>query len=203
MKKYNLSYVLVGLAVMVLVVGFAATREQQALADKLVRLHVVANSNTDGDQWMKLQVRDAVLEVTTPLLTQCENPVEELAAHLEDLKQVANETLTQLGSSDSANVTLEAELFPTRTYDSFALPAGTYTSLRVTIGAGDGENWWCVVYPSLCLSASMAELETAADVAGFSTGEVALITEQTPQYRLEFKSLEMLNRLKSVTKWFG
>ncbi len=192
MKKYNVSYVLTGLALVVLVMGYALTREQQSLADKLVRLHVVANSDTDYDQTIKLQVRDAVLDVTNTL-----QPTE-LEGNLSTIQQAANDTLTALHCPPSATVTLEKELFPTREYDTFTLPAGTYTSLRVTIGAGAGHNWWCVVYPSLCLPATVADLEIAAVQAGLTQGEIALITEQEPTYELKFQTLEWLESIQAV-----
>lgn len=194
MKKYNLSYICVGLSLAILVVGFALTREQQALADKLVRLHVVANSDSDYDQAVKLAVRDVILEAAEPLVDSG-NPVDDLSRHLTDLEQVANEKLAGLGSENQATVTLERELFPTRAYDTFTLPAGAYTSLRVTIGAGDGHNWWCVVYPALCLPATVEELEVAALDAGLSQGEIALITGQEVGYQLKFKSLEWLEEI--------
>ncbi|MFI3312381.1 MAG: stage II sporulation protein R [Eubacteriales bacterium] len=192
MKNHSISYILVGLALVVLVTGYTLTREQQALADKLVRLHVVANSDTDLDQSVKLQVRDAVLEVTATL-----EPTE-LEANLATIQTVANETLSNLEQTDRAVVTLERELFPTRDYDTFTLPAGTYTSLRVTIGEGTGHNWWCVVYPSLCLPATTAELTETAMEAGLTQGEIALITEQEPTYELKFKSLEWLETIQAV-----
>ncbi len=195
MKKYNLSYFLMGLSLVILVTGYALTREQQTLADKLVRLHVVANSDNDNDQAVKLQVRDAVLELAEPLVASSD-PVGNLSSHLTDLEQIANETLETAGSEHRATVTLEKELFPTREYDTFTLPAGTYTSLRVTIGAGEGHNWWCVVYPSLCMPATVEDLEVAALEAGLTGGEIALITEQETGYQLKFKSLEWLEALQ-------
>lgn len=201
MKKQNFSYFLTGLALVMLFTGYALSCEQQALADKLVRLHVVANSDTEVDQSVKLQVRDAVLEMAQPMV-ESENPVENLSSHLADLEWTANEMLEAVGSEDCAIVTLEKELFPTREYDTFTLPAGTYTSLRVTIGAGEGHNWWCVVYPSLCMPATVEDLEVAALEAGLTDGEIALITEQETGYQLKFKSLEWLEYLKERMETF-
>ena len=90
------------------------------------------------------------------------------------------------------------ELFPTREYETFSLPAGTYTALRVTIGSGQGHNWWCVVFPSICVSASTEEFEEAAQTAGLTDGEIQLITESSEGYELKFKSMELVQKLKNL-----
>ena len=118
-----------------------------------------------------------------------------LAAALPEIAEAANDCLRRLGSADRAAVTLGRELFPTREYETFALPAGVYTSLRVTIGSGEGRNWWCVVFPSLCLSASAEDFAEAAQAAGLTEGEIRLITEEDGGYQLKFQSMELLQRL--------
>ena len=84
-----------------------------------------------------------------------------------------------------------------RLYENFSLPAGVYTALRVTIGEGEGQNWWCVAFPSICFRATTADLEAAAVSAGFTGEEIALITEANEGYVLKFKLLELLDRLKA------
>ena len=170
----------------------ALQQEQQMLADKLIRLHVVAHSDGKEDQAVKLQVRDAVLAVTEPLSSQ-----EEFASALPEIQKAAEDCLEALGSSHPVKVTLGKERFPTRYYDTFALPAGVYPSLRVTIGDGAGKNWWCVAFPSICFRATAEELEQAAMTAGFTSEEVKLITEDSDEYVLKFKVLELLGELKS------
>ena len=98
---------------------------------------------------------------------------------------------------DPVQVTMGQERFPTRYYDSFALPAGVYTSLRVTIGDGAGKNWWCVAFPSLCLRAA-SDLEEAAAAAGFTEEEIELITGEENGYILKFRILELLEQLKEA-----
>lgn len=198
MKKWN--YVL--LLTLLLTAGTlflaaAMQQEQQILADKLVRLHVVANSDTDADQAEKLEVRDAVLAVTEPLVRQANDPRQSLSEALPEIQAAAEACLRAKGSDRPVSVTLGKERFPTRCYDNFALPAGVYPSLRVTIGAGEGRNWWCVAFPSVCFCATAEELETAAVSAGFTREEVRLITEDGQDYVLKFKVLELLNELKS------
>ncbi len=194
MKKRILSSTLLILSALVLLSGFALTAEQRALSEKLVRLHVVASSDSAEDQALKLTVRDAVLAETSPLLDVTDDPVGALRASLPRIEAAANQTLANAGNTNRAKVTLERELFPTRDYDTFSLPAGSYTALRVTIGEGRGHNWWCVVYPALCLSASADELETAAQAAGLTDGEVRLITGGPENYVLKFKALELVEQ---------
>lgn len=200
MIKRIFSTILLFASALVLLTGYALTAEQRALADKLVRLHVVANSDREDDQAVKLRVRDAVLAETRRLLNDTTDPVAALRTGLPSIEEAANRTLTEAGKPERASVSLGPELFPTREYETFALPAGRYTALRVTIGEGKGHNWWCVVYPALCMSASAGDLETAAQVAGLSEGEIALITGETEGYTLKFKALEWLEQIED---WFS
>ena len=140
MRKRIFSTILLLTSALVLLTGYALTAEQRALADKLVRLHVVANSDSETDQTVKLQVRDAVLEEARRILADGEDPIPVLRAGLADIERTANEALSKAGSGDRAAVSLESELFPTREYETFSLPAGRYTALRVTIGEGRGRN---------------------------------------------------------------
>ena len=172
-------------------------QEQQTLAGKLIRLHVVANSDSKEDQLLKLQVRDAVLAVTAAVDAQSGDPEENLKQLLPRIKQAAEECLRRQGNNDPVGVSFGDEVFPTRYYENFALPAGVYRSLRVTIGEGQGHNWWCVVFPSICFRATAAELEEAAQVAGLTEGEIRLITEEPDGYQLKFKSLELLQKIKT------
>ena len=168
----------------------ALQQEQRELSEKLIRLHVVANSDSQEDQAIKLQVRDAVLAAADGLEEG------QLEPALPEIQQAAEVCLRQLGREETVTVSLGMERFPTRMYDSFSLPAGTYRALRVTIGEGAGKNWWCVVFPSLCFRATAAELEEAAVSAGFTTDAVRLITGDGEGYILKFKVLEWLAQVK-------
>lgn len=168
----------------------ALQQQQNTLSEKMVRLHVVANSDTEKDQQLKLKVRDAILTVTEGV-----SSVEDIRKILPQVEQAARKCLERNGSADTISVVLQKENFPTRNYSTFSLPAGTYTALRVTIGAGEGHNWWCVAFPSICLRAA-SDLEEAAVTAGFTEGEVKLITEDNDGYVLKFKALELLQQLK-------
>ena len=171
---------------------------QQQLAQKLIRLHVVANSDTAEDQRVKLLVRDAVLWAAADALEEETDPEEALQNGLPAIEQAANETLSRLGSGDTAKVSLRRELFPTRDYETFRLPAGVYRTLRVTIGTGEGHNWWCVVFPALCLPANAEDFEAVCEAAGFTEGEISVLTEETGEIEVEFKTLELLGKLKKI-----
>ena len=170
--------------------------EQQRLSGKLIRLHVVANSDSAHDQAVKLEVRDAVIAAAKTLLDGADDPRAALEGQLDVIAQAAETRLCELGENLPVTVRLGKERFPTREYDTFALPAGVYEALRVSIGAADGHNWWCVVFPSLCLTSSMDELELAAQTAGFSDEEIRFITGEESGFVLKFRVLELLQRLK-------
>lgn len=164
--------------------------EQRSLSGKLIRLHVIGASDSQEDQSAKLLVRDAVLQVLSEQRWQSRDEAEaSLRGLLPQLCRVGEDALQQLDSQQSVTAELTYEDYPTRDYGSFRLPAGEYLSLRVMIGEGEGKNWWCVVYPALCLHASVGA--TAAS-AGFTAGEVALITEDSPQVMVRFRLLELL-----------
>ena len=171
---------------------------QQDLAEKTLRLHVVANSDSEEDQAQKLRVRDAVLGKVSDLTAGCADAKaagELLRTHLDEIQASALEQLAAEGSDYSVEVSLGREVFQTRYYDTFTLPAGTYPALRVNIGAAQGKNWWCVVFPSLCTAATAELVEEYAEVGGFNSEETNLITGGEEEYRLRFKSFEWLQSL--------
>lgn len=197
MKKRMFSLIFVSaLALGLLSCAYLQTQQRQ-LAEKLVRLHVVANSDSPSDQAVKLRVRDAVLAAAEPY-AKGPNAEESLEENLAALERAAAEMLRTLGRNEAVTVTLQNERFPTRDYQTFSLPAGVYRTLRVTIGAGEGHNWWCVVFPTLCTAASLDEFETAAASGGFTDGELRLITGADEGYVLKFKTLEWLEKLKAL-----
>lgn len=181
-----------------LTAGVWASATEAALADRVLRLHVVANSDSDADQARKLLVRDAVLARATLLLDGAagrQDAEAALAPHLDELAQAGAVALARTGNHDPVRVELDGQWFPTREYDGFSLPAGQYRALRVTIGAGAGRNWWCVVFPPLCLaSVSEQSVETAAEGV-LSEDQVALITGQDGGYVLKFRLVEWWQEL--------
>ena len=182
----------------VLTAGVWAGASEAALADRVLRLHVVANSDSQGDQARKLLVRDAVLARADQLLEGVSDRAgaeAALAPHLDELAQAGADALARTGTPDPVRVTLEDQWFPTREYGDFSLPAGQYRALRVTIGAGEGRNWWCVVFPPLCLaSVSEESLETAAEGV-LREDQIALITGRDGGYVLKFRLIEWWQEL--------
>lgn len=175
-------------------------QRQMALADKLVRLHVIANSDSPSDQRLKLAVRDAVLEQVDSATAHCANKEQTLRVlerELPALQRTAQNTLRQLGCDDAVQVSLTQERFPTRYYETFTLPAGQYTSLRVELGQAQGRNWWCVAFPTLCTAAQLEDMRAIAVGYGFSQEEVAMIT-QAEEYQIDFKILELLEKLRNL-----
>ena len=165
------------------------------LSDGLVRLHVIAASDSEADQAVKLRVRDAVLALVTPALedaADAREAGERLRSLLPEL-----EALSSAVSGMSAHGELGREYYPTREYDTFSLPAGMYTSLRITLGEGRGRNWWCVVYPPLCT----ASAEEVRQTSVLSEDDAAIITEDGGEYVIKFKLLEWWGQLSA--RWEG
>lgn len=175
-------------------------RDRADLGDKLIRLHVVANSDSQADQVVKLEVRDAIiqyLQEDVAALTDMRAAKAYLQTNLPAIEQVANEALAAAGKTMTAAVSLCKERFDVRHYDSFSLPAGVYESLRVTIGEGKGRNWWCVVFPSLCYSAAGEEFEELAVGAGFSEELVSSMEGKNP-IEIRFFLLDLLGKLENI-----
>ena len=191
--------VLMVAAALVLMSGALALQTQDQLADKVVRLHVLANSDSEEDQALKLRVRDRVLERATELLEQSADRQEAealLRGNLLELENLAAEEIAAAGYDYPVTAALTDTTFPTREYDGFTLPAGEYLALRIVIGEGAGQNWWCVVFPPLCTTAS-ADVPASALAAGLTQEDVNLITEE-PGYVLKFKTVELWERLRAA-----
>ena len=168
--------------------------EAASLSEKVLRLHVRASDDTPAAQGRKLLVRDALAGRLTPLLSGCEDREEaarRTEAALPELRRAAEEALALLGEPETVTLSLRRELFPERSYPGISLPAGSYLALRADLGAGAGQNWWCVVWPPLCLAASEEEGEEAMDV--FSPEEQRILTASG--VRLRLRLLDWLKRL--------
>ncbi len=174
-----------------------AVRDAQLLQDEIIRLHVVANSDSQENQELKLQVRDGVLDYLGDHMEHIRSKVDAhafLEEHLEEITEAANRVIAAAGLSEKVRVTLTEEEFDTRNYDSFSLPAGIYDSLRIVIGEGEGHNWWCVVFPRLCLPQDSFEVEAAG--AGFSDGLTGTL-QQEQGYQVRFWLLDCIGRLRN------
>ena len=145
--------------------------DRQTLNQGLIRFHVVANSDSAEDQSIKLKVRDTVLgsiQADLRQISHIEDAKKYLQENLPKLQNLVDNTLDELGFEGTSSITLCKEAFDIRQYDTFALPAGIYDSLRIVIGAGEGKNWWCVSFPTLCIPATSSGFAAAAVSAGFS-----------------------------------
>ena len=157
MAKKWIGYIGVGsLMCAALGCGILYTRQarlQQTISDKVLRFHVLANSDSEADQNLKLAVRDAVGSFMQEKLTDVENLEEcELVVRqsLGEIEEAAAETIAENGYDYDVTAELEHTSFPVKNYGSYTFPAGDYEALRIVIGEGNGHNWWCVLYPNLC-----------------------------------------------------
>ena len=177
--------------------SIGVVRDKQELRKNLIRLHVVAASDSESDQALKLQVRDAVISALQDdirNLTDAKQAKAYLQDNLPKIEALANHVLLENGSSDKTTVSLQQEAFATRYYDTFTLPAGVYNALRIVIGDGQGKNWWCVVFPSLCLPAASETFADTATGAGFPETLNCVLTGET-RYELRFAVLDALGEL--------
>lgn len=195
-------------AVTLAAIGFliASLREELRTTDpvyaSVFRLHIRANSNSPEDQATKLAVRDALLPFTSELFADCEGLSDAVRVAEDERDAITahiNSSLSDLGADYEARIRIGKEDFPERNYAGEVYPAGEYTALIVELGEGTGDNWWCVLFPSLCLSA--VKKEEALEV-GLTASQFESITassdeksEKVPKYRLKFRFLELVEEL--------
>lgn len=165
------------------------------IRDDVLRLHILANSDSEEDQRIKLEVRDALLSCGSRLFsgeTNLESVEEIVRSEKSQLLDVANNVLTENGFSYGADIYLTQENFTTRTYDDkYTLPSGEYLALKVVLGEGGGQNWWCVMFPPLCLPAATEE----KDVDIYFDSKSSTIIKSDPDYEIRFKIVEIINYL--------
>ena len=199
--KYSEIALLLALAVTMLW-GVWSLQEQDVLERKMIRLHVIANSDTQEDQALKLQVRDEVLAQATAILEESAD-MAQAVIRLEDalpaIEDTARTKIEAEGYNYSVSARLEQTEFPTKVYDGFSLPSGEYLALRVIIGDGAGENWWCVVFPPLCTAAA-TDWEEVGIATGLGEEDLSLITEENQGYVLKFRSLELWESFRQWLK---
>ena len=195
-KKIKIS-VTVGMVVAILfsICSFAKTSEE--IRSDVLRLHVIANSDTSVDQNLKLRLRDYILQEGKDIFNgsvNVENAVEKIEPVLPELEKSAKAFVNQAGFDYDVKISLSNEYFTTRTYETVTLPAGKYLALRVVIGSGEGHNWWCVMFPPMCVPAAdkKDEIENV-----FSEKEIKLV-ESKPKYEPRFKVVEIYEQLKEI-----
>ena len=195
LKKYiHLLVLSIMLAGMVLSLPFFDACEE--LTDDVLRVHILANSDSAADQSLKLSVRDRVVKECSAYYNSCdgkEEAIEVTREHLSEIEALARDEIRRHGYRYPVHAELSEMYFNTRYYDDFTMPAGRYDALRLTIGDGEGQNWWCVMYPSLCVGKeNKKEMEDSLD-----DGEYKVVTAE--RYDFRFKFVEYWEGFRS---WF-
>lgn len=196
MKKFG-TYLMVFTLIWIFFAG-TVLRQRQLSAD-VIRIHVLANSDSAEDQAVKLQVRDAVLSKVAEVTEGCadrKSAAAAMIAHAEELGSIAAST-----AGTSASVLLAPEVYETRRYGGFVLPAGEYLSLQIRLGEAAGKNWWCVAFPMVCLTATAEDFEAVAAAGGLDAEEIRLMTGDGMDVEVRFMVLEWLQQLK--TRFFS
>ncbi len=199
MKKILKRMIICGLLAAICWTGFLLS-DRRTLSSGLIRFHVVANSDSQEDQAVKLRVRDAVLssiQQDLQAIADMETAKAYLQGNLPKIQGIVDRTLRELGFPGPSSVTMCKEQFDIRHYDTFSLPAGVYDSLRIVIGEGLGKNWWCVSFPTLCIPATVSEFQDAAVGAGFSDSLTRTLSGEEA-YEVRFFLLDQLGKLENI-----
>lgn len=179
------------MSVLLSFVGFESKCE--TLRDNVLRLHIIANSDSFEDQNLKYKIRDEITALGLQEFENCTTLQEAMAVAekaLPIISDTANRVISENGFQYTAEVTLSDTYFSTRVYDDFTLPAGVYTSVCVKLGKAEGKNWWCVMFPAVCVSAAGAELGDAIE------DDAVNIAENAQNYRIRFKIVEVFEKIK-------
>ena len=173
------------------------TQEEVEIYNSIVRLHVIADSDSEEDQKLKLKVRDAVMRyIAQNQVDSRYEAIQFLQDNLQQFCEIGLQTLSENGNPQRVAATICSERYPTRHYDSFSLPSGEYLSLKIVIGEGKGQNWWCVVYPAICMPIGRKDFAAEAVSAGLTQKELSLMSEDTGPVKIKFKLLEMVQSVK-------
>ena len=174
---------------------FMPIHGEEKIYDSVLRLHVIANSDSEEDQALKLKVRDSVLAESERFLAQADGRESaELALQnaLPYLRECAQKVVDENGFDYQCELTLSRERYPEKSYESVCFPSGEYMSLQVKLGEHEGKNWWCVLFPQLCLSASSGAEELLSEV-GLTPDQYKIITQsEETKYKVRFKFLELI-----------
>lgn len=175
------------------------------LYDKIIRLHVIANSDGVFDQNLKLKVRDAILNEYGESFSNCSdiNKAEEfINSELSEMKALAQSVIDENTNEKNrltVSCTLTNEHYPTREYEGLRLPAGTYRSLQIKIGNAEGKNWWCVLFPALCVNSAKAKNKLVE--AGLSDEQIRILTDnESPKYVFKFRIIEIIKEIRESLK---
>ena len=187
-----ISTILICIATFFTLGSIIPTESEYQIYDSCVRLHVIANSDTEEDQELKLKVRDELLNYISKyeVKTKAE-ALSMMKKERDSLEEMAKRVVNENGYNYDIKIEIGLENYPRREYEEFALPAGEYTSVRVIIGEGKGQNWWCVLYPPLCTGAALSYDKDACIEVGLTSSQYDLITGSKGKYKVKFKLVEM------------
>ena len=195
MKRTEIA-ILAGLIISIILTNFSVFSDScNDLRRDVLRLHIIANSDEADDQELKLKIRDTILEYSPELFSESRNIEEALQNAEEKLSQI-EEIATNEIKAQGYNYNVKAKLcksyFETREYDDFTLPAGNYDALRIEIGKAEGKNWWCVLFPALCIPTAQEE-----NTLENTLTQEEIETVKTPKYQAKFKIVEIFEKLKN------
>ena len=194
MKK--LIFTVTTILILTLIISVIPTESEAQIYDDTVRLHILARSDSDEDQKTKLEIRDRLLKKYGNILASYKT-VNEANAALADLVDEINSDidawLVELGCDYTAEVVIGEEWYDTREYEGFTLPKGVYSSLRVILGGGEGKNWWCVMFPPMCLDVALENAPPDDGAISYTEAETRLITKDG--YFIKFKLLELASEM--------
>ena len=204
-KKYIIITILLILYILVYSIAYANSTISN-LSDKLFRLHVIANSNSETDQNLKYKVRDSLISYMNDICKNASTKQEAICianTHIKEFTKIAQNTIKKNGFNYKVKVTIGNYPFPTKTYGDISLPAGYYDALKVEIGEAKGKNWWCVMFPSLCfvdMSNGIVPEESKKDLQNsLSIENYNLISSDNSEYQFKFKIVELLENAKILT----
>lgn len=194
MRSKSVLFTAIALLFATMIAIFIPTEAEGALYDDTIRLHIIAESDTKEDQELKLKIRDALLLEYSEILRLGESKEDAeliLSYHLTGIKEFCEGKIRELGYNYEVEAVLDSEWYDTREYDDITLPRGIYTSLKIIIGKGEGKNWWCVMYPPLCLDLAKENAPSDDGIGKYTDDEKSLI--KGSKYNVKFKLLELFS----------
>ena len=175
--------------VLMSVANFTTTCD--GIRNNVLRVHILANSDSTADQHLKLLVRDRVISVSEDMFAHCRTKEEAIAClreNLDTLSRAAAETVAENGYDYPVNLSIKKAEFETREYENFTLPAGEYDALCISIGEAKGQNWWCIMFPAFCVGAAEATLPE----------DQTRVIEGGGRYKVRFKAVEIFEEIRSI-----
>ena len=202
-------YLIVFLLLLIYVIFYSVSYANNIMADlsnSIFRLHVIANSDSDEDQNLKYLVRDSLIQYMNSLTADIHSKEEAIQLankHIDDFYSIAKKVINENGFEYEVKISIGNFAFPTKYYGDISLPAGFYDALKVEIGEAKGQNWWCVLFPSLCfvdVSDGVVPEESKEELQStLLNEEYNLISSQSSEYKLKFKIVELFENSKIFT----